>query len=92
MIEPYDITQEPAPRGLLFFLNPWKEELLDLPHRVFRRLDAVADGARVLVQLVVAAAGLRLVSKEVHALKLRRVDKAEAKGLVPTLRQQTGTG
>ena len=63
------------------------EELLELLHRVVGPVDRVADGARVVVDLVVVAALGCLVAKEVDGSVL---DAAGLLGLVLEVRQAEG--
>merc|ERR1719217_493555 len=64
-----------------------QEELLYELHRVFGRLDGVADGPLVLVQLVVAAALGGLVAEEVDGRVLVGRQEAQAERLVPAARR-----
>lgn len=65
------------------------EQLLELYHGVGGTVDAVSDGARVLVDLVVVAALVGLVAKEVNGgvFNARQVllvlNVCQAEGLVP---------
>ena len=70
------------------------EERLELPHGVVGRGDGVADGARVLEDLVVVAALVRLVAEEVNGgvvdaagQVLLVLDVLQAVGLVPASRK-----
>lgn len=55
------------------------------PSSVFVAADSMADGRFVLVNLVVVAAGFRLVAKEVNFLKLSAGDSREAERFVPAV-------
>lgn len=62
---------------------PLGKELVAKLHRVRRARDRVADGPRVLEDLVIVAAGHGLVPKEVDLLVAEPLHEAEAVSLVP---------
>ena len=75
----------PSPRSKI-------EQLLELGNGIIRALDAVPNGARVFVDLVVVASLIRLVSEEVNggvldAQALLVLNMLETVSLVPAARE-----